>query len=74
VELSGEVCSKEVATGSKSERSAVVLKTRDSEYILRIVGGNAFHDDRLAALVGKRIRADGELHGTTFLMRAWLPE
>jgi hypothetical protein len=74
VELSGEVCRNEVAAGSKSERSAVVLKTRDGEYILRIVGGNAFHDERLDALVGKRIRADGELHGTSFLMRRWLDE
>ena len=63
-----------MAAGSKSERPAVVLKTPDSEYVLRIIGGNAFHDERLEALVGKRIRADGELHGTTFLMRTWTDE
>lgn len=74
MELSGEVRRKQVAAGSKSERAAVVLKTRDGEYILRIVGGNAFHDERLEALVGKRIRVEGDLHGTTFLMRTWLDE
>ena len=74
MECSGEVCRKQVAAGSKSERPAVVLKTQDSEYVLRIVGGNAFHDERLEALVGRRIRAEGELHGTTFLMRTWSDE
>jgi hypothetical protein len=74
VERSGEVCRKQVAAGSKSERAAVVLKTQDGEYLLRIVGGNAFQDERLEALVGKRIRAEGELHGTTFLMRSWSDE
>jgi hypothetical protein len=74
VECSGEVRRKQVAAGSKSERPAVVLKTHGGEYILRIVGGNAFRDERLEALVGKRIRAEGELHGTTFLMRTWSEE
>jgi hypothetical protein len=74
MELNGEVRRKQVAIGSKSERPAVVLRTQDGEYVLRIIGGNAFHDERLEALVGKRIRAEGELHGTTFLMRTWSDE
>jgi len=74
MELIGEVRKKQVAAGSKSERQAVVLRTQDAEYVLRIIGGNAFHDERLEALVGKRIRVEGELHGTTFLMRRWSDE
>ena len=74
MECSGEVCRKQVAAGSKSERQAVVLKTPDGEYLLRIVGGNAFADERLEVLIGKRIRAEGEVHGTTFLMRSWSDE
>ena len=73
MKCSGEVCRQHVAVGSKSERPAVVLTT-DREYLLRIVGGNAFQDERLEALVGKRIRAEGEFHGTTFLMRSWSEE
>ena len=74
MERSGEVRRKQVAVGSKSERPAVVLKTQDNEYLLRIVGGNAFHDERLETLVGRRIRAEGDLHGSTFLMRTWSEE
>jgi hypothetical protein len=68
------VIRKPVATGSKSERPAVLLQTADGEFVLRIQGGNAFHDPRLDALVGKRIEAEGELHGYTFLMKSWTEE
>jgi len=60
-----------MATGSKSERSAVLLRTDHGDYVLRIVGGNAFADERLDALVGTRIRAEGDLNGATLLMRSW---
>jgi hypothetical protein len=74
VEFRGDVVRKAVAVGSKSERSAVVLKTDNGDFVLRIVGGNAFADQRLDALVGTRIRAEGELNGTTLLMRSWSEE
>jgi hypothetical protein len=71
VERSGNVVRKQVAQGSKSERPAILLQTDEGEYVLRIQGGNAFHDPRLEQLVGKRIRARGQLHGYTFLMDDW---
>jgi hypothetical protein len=71
MEQNGNVVKKTVAAGSKSERPAVMLQTDDGDYVLRIQGGNAFHDPRLEELVGKRIRARGELHGYTFLMDDW---
>ena len=48
----GTVVKKPWAVGSKSEHEAVVLVTKDKEYVLRIAGGNAFQDDRLDKFVG----------------------
>ena len=36
-----------------------MLQTDGGDYVLRIQGGNPFHDPRLEQLVGKRIRARG---------------
>ena len=69
MKIEGTVVRKTVAAGSKSEREAIVLATGKREYVLRFIGGHAFADPRLAALVGKRIRAEGEVSGDTFLMR-----
>jgi hypothetical protein len=74
MERDGKVIRKQFAVGSKSERPAVLLQTKDGEYVLRIQGGNPFHDPRLDALVGKHICARGELHGYTFLMKDWTEE
>jgi len=71
VERSGNVVRRQIAEGSKSERPAILLQTEEGEYVLRIQGGNPFHDQRLEQLVGKRIRARGQLHGYTFLMDDW---
>lgn len=74
MEQYGTVIRKPQAVGSKSGRLAVMLKTVDGEYVLRIQGGNPFHDDRLEQLVGKDIRAFGEIHGYTLLMQKWSEE
>ena len=69
---SGTVARKLVAHGSKSEREAVVLVTRDgAEFILRRKGGNAFSDPQLDELVGSSITADGHETGQTFIMTTW---
>lgn len=60
-----------VAVGSKSEREAVVLRTPAGDYVLRLVGGSAFADPRLDALVGKRIRAEGDVSAGTLIVRTW---
>ena len=69
--VEGTVHRTAVAAGSKSERQAVVLRTEDGDYVLRVEGGHPFADPRLDALVGKRIRAEGQVSATTLLMRAW---
>lgn len=74
MQIRGTVQRKTVASGSKSEREAVVIVTDGREYILRFAGGTAFADPRLDDLVGKRIRAEGEVTGNTFLMRTCMTE
>ena len=74
MELRGLVARKPVAQGSKSEREAIVIETSGRDYVLRIQGAPAFSDTRLAALVGKRIRAQGDASGDTFLVRTWTVE
>jgi hypothetical protein len=57
--------------GSKNERVAVTLQTEKGEFLLRVLGGNAFGDPRLEALVGKRIRCEGNRAGNTLLLTDW---
>jgi hypothetical protein len=72
MELTGEVIRKTVSGGSKSEHAAVVLKTEQgTEYVLRRKGGNAFADAELDRLVGQHIRAEGFVHGYTFVLDHW---
>jgi hypothetical protein len=64
-----------VATGSKSERVAVVLRTKAGEqHILRRTGGHAFRDQVLEALVGKTVTATGVVTGQTFILEKWTVE
>ena len=64
----GRVVKRPFATGSKSERNAVMLETPAGTYVLRRRGGNAFHDAELDALVGQKISAEGALHGYTLII------
>jgi hypothetical protein len=71
VRFSGSVVRKPIATGSKSEREAVVLLTDSGQFVLRRHGGNPFNDPELNKLVGKTIKCSGELTGHTILMSEW---
>jgi hypothetical protein len=72
-ELEGEVQAEQVATGSKSERVALTLRTLEgSTYILQSPAGSAFGvDPALQGLVGRRVRASGILADQTFIMEDW---
>ncbi len=73
--ITGIVLRAAVATGSKSERVAVVLRTdAGEEHILRRAGGHAFRDLVLEALVGKTITGSGLVTGQTFIMHKWTIE
>jgi hypothetical protein len=70
--IDGTVTRARVAPGSKSDRTAVVLRTaRGDQYILRRAEGNAFHDEALEALVGAEIAGTGIVAGQTFIMNDW---
>jgi hypothetical protein len=71
-QISGKVVRKPVASGSKSEHEAVMLRTADGEeLLLRRLGGNAFRDPQLDDLVGASITGEGQVAGRTFIMRSW---
>jgi hypothetical protein len=73
--ITGTVLRAPVATGSKSERLAVVLRTKMGEqFILRRAGGNAFRDETLEALVGKTLTGAGRVIGQTFIVGKWAIE
>jgi|GEM_PF-640754 len=61
VELNGTVFLKKTSQGSKSEHTAVFLKTDKGDFALRKLGGNPFYDDSLHQLAGKDITAKGVL-------------
>ena len=68
----GRVVRGTFAAGSKSGHEAVFLDTGQERLLLRLVGGNPFSDPGLDALVGKRIRGDGQvLAGHTLLLESW---
>lgn len=69
VQLSGKAVRKTIAEGSKSERHAVLLQTKEKEYILRKMGGNPFHDASLEMLDGKNITVKGILSRNLFLAK-----
>lgn len=72
MKFEGTVVQKPFASGSKSEHPAIMLETREGkDYVLRRQGGNAFRDEVLEQLAGKKIRAEGSLAGYTLIMTEW---
>ena len=71
MKCTGLVVKKRRNIGSKSDRDAVTLETDQGEFVLRLLGGSAYGDPRLDALVGKRIRCDGRPAGKTLLLTGW---
>ncbi|HVR39788.1 MAG TPA: hypothetical protein VMU84_11890 [Thermoanaerobaculia bacterium] len=64
MEWTGSVVRKLMLEGTKSEHEAIVLVSPEGEFLLRRLEGNAFGGDpELDGLVGKRIRAKGDLAG-----------
>jgi hypothetical protein len=67
----GEVIRKPFATGSKSERQAVMLSTRYGVFVLRRLDAHTLVDPELDKLVGKRIRVRGVVHRHTLTILEW---
>ena len=58
--------------GTKSEHEGLVLITAAGEFKLQLKGGNPFWDEKLAALQGKEIEAEGTMRETRFIMSQWI--
>jgi hypothetical protein len=72
IETTGQVIKQLTAKGSKSERQAPMLATKDGTYILRRRGGNPFiADPELEKLVGQTIHCKGVLNEHTLIMSSW---
>lgn len=71
IEIEGRVEKHLTSRGSKSERQAVFLETKDGSYVLRRRGGHPFVDEVLDDLVGKTIRCKGTLTNHTLIMSEW---
>lgn len=71
MQLTGHVIKRPFAQGSKSEREAIFLVTEEGEHLIRRRGGNPFYDPVLEETVGKTIRGEGILTGTTFIISDW---
>ena len=67
----GRVVRQRVARGSKSERTAVVLKTGRRDYVLRRAGGHALRDPQVDALVGHTIEGEGIVREYVLIMSEW---
>jgi hypothetical protein len=70
-EFQGEVVKRPFAVGSKSEREAIFLETKGRRYLLRQMGGDPYHDPELDQLVGKTIKAQGEVDDYLLLLSDW---
>lgn len=53
--------------GTKSEREAVFIESKEGRYLLRRKAGPAFADSALERYVGHTVQCDGFLLGTTLL-------
>jgi hypothetical protein len=69
--LTGKVVSRTTAKGSKSEHEAVMLETPNKDYVLRVKGANPFSNPNLDKLVGKTIKATGELADYVLFLEDW---
>jgi hypothetical protein len=70
-EFIGKVTKRPFAVGSKSERNAVRLDTKEGSYVLRREGGNPLSDPELEKLVGKTIKCKGEADDYTLTITEW---
>jgi len=69
--FTGKVVSRTTGQGSKSEHEAVMLETSKKDYVLRMKGANPFYNPELNKLVGKTIKATGELSDYVFFLENW---
>jgi len=67
----GAVVREPFAAGTKSDRPAVLLRTRFGDFVLRQSGSHPLVDPELDALIGKRVRVRGIVHRHTLTITEW---
>jgi hypothetical protein len=71
MKMEGEVYIKSIGKKSKTEYEAICLKTMKGNFVLRQPGQSPFKNPELEKLVGKRIKAEGELVKDIFFVIKW---
>ena len=71
MKIEGEVFKKAVGKKSKTEYEAICIKTGKQSYVLRQPGQSPFKNSELEKLVGKQIKAEGELVKDIFFVSEW---
>jgi hypothetical protein len=73
LEVEGNVSIETVAAGSKSQRSALTLRTNEgAKYVLQSQDDSGFGvDEALEGLVGRRIKAVGVASNQTLILHHW---
>ena len=71
MEITGFVVKELYAPGSKSEREAVMICTHEGKFLLQRVGGNAYQDETLERLVGKKIKGTGKKTDVSIILSNW---
>jgi len=67
----GKVSRRLYASGSKSERNAIMIQTEEGEFLLQRIGGNPFRDPILETLVDKTLQVEGTRKGNTLFFSLW---
>ena len=70
-EFKGQVVKGPFAVGSKSERQGIFLESKGDRYLLRQMGGTPYRDEELEKLVGKTIKAEGEIDDYLLMLSDW---
>lgn len=71
MKVTGTVSKKKVAAGSKSEHAAVTMVVDGKTYILRQRRKNAFQNEELENLVGKKVLIEGDVAANVLFVRSY---
>ncbi|MFM9911367.1 MAG: hypothetical protein ACKVOW_18655 [Chitinophagaceae bacterium] len=71
MKVEGEIYKKTVGKKSKTEYDALFIKTGRISYVLRQPGQSPFKNPELEKLIGKKIKAEGELVKDIFFITKW---
>jgi len=71
MKIEGDVFKRTVGKKSKTEYDTICIKVGKEIYVLRQPGQSPFKNPELEKLIGKKIRAEGELVKDIFFVSKW---